>query len=294
MYNKSMLNFVNADDQGDHRWWRVIGAIVFMLVPALLLATVGQFLVLKPFIDRFGGDETVAGTLAIAVYLAALFGAAIAGLMVGIRKLHLRSARSVLGTQGRFPIGDLLFGFIVYAALMMLVAGISDPASITSVITQKGPLMLALTALPLMCAFLVQGSGEEIIMRGYLPQVLQRLFGNVALSFLIPALVFALLHLGYGWVQFLSSLVFALFAIAVVATRGNLAAICGAHAANNFTILWLLSDLQSATAESQVLDLQEMLNEFAVLGGFLLALHLKDRVKRTLKRDESHWNAEPQ
>ena len=85
--------------------------------------------------------------------------------------------------------------------------------------------------LAMLLAFLVQGSTEEILTRGYLTQVVARRWGLIA-AIVVQALFFALLHganSGLGVLPVVNLLVFALFASMYSLAEGSLWGISAMH-----------------------------------------------------------------
>lgn len=240
---------LSADERGQHRWWRVLAVMAAAIIPAVFIGSVVQFGVVQPLFHALGDEADVAKIGVVAIYMAALFGVALLSLGWATRRLHGRPAMSLVeSSTHRFTLRGVAFGFLAYGVLMLALAVIREPSAVASSFEDKGAAQLALTGLPLLAAFLIQGSAEEVLLRGYMPQVLMRWVRKPWVALLIPTVVFALLHLGYGTGHFVSSALFAMFAVTVVLMRGQLSEVCGAHAANNFVIAWLLSDIDDATA----------------------------------------------
>jgi membrane protease YdiL (CAAX protease family) len=88
----------------------------------------------------------------------------------------------------------------------------------------------------MLLGFLLQGSTEEVIARGYLTQAVARRWGLVA-AIVVQAVFFALLHgmnPGIGLVPILNLLMFALFASVFSLAEGSLWGICALHGAWNW------------------------------------------------------------
>lgn len=84
--------------------------------------------------------------------------------------------------------------------------------------------------------FLVQGSTEEILTRGYLTQAVARRWGLIV-AVIIQAVFFTLLHgmnSGIGALPIINLLLFAFFASFFSLAEGNLWGICAMHAAWNW------------------------------------------------------------
>lgn len=88
----------------------------------------------------------------------------------------------------------------------------------------------------LLVGFLVQGSAEEVLTRGYLTQAVVRRWGLVA-AIVVQAVFFTLLHgvnAGIGIVPIVNLLLFSCFASLLSLANGSLWGVCGLHAAWNF------------------------------------------------------------
>jgi membrane protease YdiL (CAAX protease family) len=89
----------------------------------------------------------------------------------------------------------------------------------------------------LLVAFVVQAGVEEIVFRGWLLSAVTRKF-NLAWGVALSSLVFTLLHYGPDkrWEPLLGTLLFAVFASALVVRSGNLWSAMGWHAGWNWLI----------------------------------------------------------
>ncbi|QEV99423.1 CPBP family intramembrane metalloprotease [Microbacterium caowuchunii] len=88
----------------------------------------------------------------------------------------------------------------------------------------------------LLLGFLVQGSTEEILTRGYLTQAVARRWG-LAAALVVQAVVFAVIHganPGIGWLPLVNLVLFALFAGFYTLAEGSLWGICALHGAWNW------------------------------------------------------------
>ncbi len=89
----------------------------------------------------------------------------------------------------------------------------------------------------MLLGFLVQGSTEEILTRGYLTQAVARRWGLVA-AVIVQAAFFALLHgmnPGMGPLPWINLVLFALFGSFMSLSEGGLWGICAMHGAWNWT-----------------------------------------------------------
>lgn len=94
----------------------------------------------------------------------------------------------------------------------------------------------ALFVLAMLLGFLVQGSTEEILTRGYLTQAVARRWGLIA-AVIVQAVFFALLHganPGVGLLPIVNLLLFAGFASALSLAEGGLWGVCAMHGVWNW------------------------------------------------------------
>jgi len=111
---------------------------------------------------------------------------------------------------------------------------------------------LALWFVPLAIAVFIQASGEELLFRGYILQVLGAWSRSPIVWGLIPSIVFGLIHLdlplifdgdpatspdGASWIIALHAGTIGVIAAAMVWKTGALAAAMGLHVANNLVAL---------------------------------------------------------
>lgn len=142
-------------------------------------------------------------------------------------------ARSATGQSAlRVAVRGYLIG-LGLLAICVLVPVIAGQAQLT----WNAP---GLASVGMICAiligFLVQGSVEEIITRGYLTQVVARRWGLVA-AIIIQAVFFAAIHggnPGIGVLPFINLLLFAVFASFMSFSDGSLWGVCAMHGAWNW------------------------------------------------------------
>jgi membrane protease YdiL (CAAX protease family) len=266
MFKNLKIEFLWAGHQGEHHWWRVLAIIAFIAIIAVAIAYIGQKIILTPILASLDESQVIYKSVLFSAYLSTLFGGVILALFLGVKLIHKRSISTLFQSSSKFNTTDFIFGFLTYAALMIAVSLLFDFQETIDAVKNKGFLILLYTAIPFLIAFIIQASAEELILRGYIPQILTRALSRPIISMLTSSIIFAFFHLGYGLESFIVSLLFACTFSYVVLLRGNLSEVCGGHAANNFLIAWLLSSLSEASEGTGLsIDLILILKSLIVL-----------------------------
>lgn len=220
--------------------WRLVAGVALAVagwIAALLLAL------------KFAHRTEIGVLLA---YLAS-FAGLILGVAAAARWLQRRPVATLLGPRGFVP-RHFLAGAAVAAAL-----GAASAAVVlaTSEVTRPASLAAWALRLPLaLPALLAQTAAEELAFRGFLMQGLAARFRSPFVWFLLPALLFGLLHWNgesgprNAWLTVGAATVIGLVLADVTIRTGDLSAAIGLHFANNvFAVLVLapsvplLSDL---------------------------------------------------
>ncbi|MCD8088471.1 MAG: CPBP family intramembrane metalloprotease [Oscillospiraceae bacterium] len=204
--------------------------LVFQLLIflAVMLASSGVMGVLIGLLLGIGADEswyTLLSLLACA--------AEIAVPILYCVCLERRSVRSI-GCGKRSWLREYLLGFVVGAAVLCAAAGLAAACGAMSFRLNSGVSwgMLALFLL----GFLIQGAGEEFMLRGYFMVSLANRV-PLAAAVGISAVVFALLHLGNDGVTALAIVNLTLFGVLAgvyMLRRDSIWGVCAFHSAWNF------------------------------------------------------------
>ncbi len=163
-----------------------------------------------------------------------VFGATLIGLALWVVLKEGRSFTSV-GFRGA-PFGRLLAGLGIGAAMMSVGVGIATVLGQysrgASQHTTTGSSAI-LSLLPLLLLFILQGSTEEAITRGYMLQMgLRQLPGWVAV--VASSVLFAVIHLNFRPLALINITLYAIFASLVALEQGSLWLVCGIHAGWNY------------------------------------------------------------
>lgn len=123
-------------------------------------------------------------------------------------------------------------GLVTVCVLVPVVTGQATLSWRASEIGADGLLFVVLMLL----GFLVQGSTEEILLRGFITQAVARRWGLIA-AVIVQAVLFAAIHganPGMGLVPFVNLVLFAFFATAWTLAEGSLWGICAWHGVWNW------------------------------------------------------------
>lgn len=123
-------------------------------------------------------------------------------------------------------------GLVTVCILVPVITGQATLTWNASSIGTDGLLFVGL----MLIGFLVQGSTEEILVRGFITQAVARRWGLIA-AVIVQAVIFAAMHggnPGMGAVPVVNLALFAVFAIAWTLTEGSLWGICAWHGVWNW------------------------------------------------------------
>lgn len=215
--------------------WRT--GIGLVLAVALWLFCVGMTLPFMPAAERMKGP------VSLLLYLASFAGLAI-GILLAARLLQGRGGGTLIG-RGGLRLRPLGVGVaaVVLAGLPSLGLAIALAPPSLQMPPATWFLFLPL-ALPLI---FLQSATEELVFRGYLMQSLAARTGARLVWFVLPALLFGLLHWNpadFGpnaWLGVASATASGLLLADVTRHTGNLSAAIGLHFANNVMAILLFA-----------------------------------------------------
>lgn len=215
-----------GEAQRPTRWWAAwlvgIGLILFGLVVGDLL---GQAVLGNP-----GADDPLHQ---YAEFFE--FGSVLVLLALWLRVKERRRFSS-LGLRGAKPVGKFLGGLAIGAGMMAV--GVAVPWALGqyelggSVHGRVGTDAI-LWLIPLLAVFILQGSTEELVTRGYMLPVAGRQIPAAA-AIIGTSVLFAGMHLAFEPIPFANIALYALFAAFVALGDGSLWRICGIHAGWNY------------------------------------------------------------
>ncbi len=169
---------------------------------------------------------------AYALILAAS-GIMIPGSMIYCRCIEKRSLFS-MGFNKRGAVPEYLLGILVGAVMISVPALVSMLTGATTLVfnPQVNPLMIVIFFL----AFMLQGMGEEVLLRGYFLTTLSRRY-NVWVSIIISSLMFSVMHIGnanFSIIAFINIALFGIFAAVYMLKRGSIWGVGAIHTVWNF------------------------------------------------------------
>lgn len=207
-------------------WWLAWGVGVAIIFGGLVVGgMVGETLLGQPpkdaplhqFVDFFG------------------FGMVLVFLYLWLRFKEGRTFSSV-GLRGDNPLGQLVGGVVIGA--LMMTAGVLVPWAFGQYApgaSAHGRLGLDAVPLlvPLLLLFILQGSTEELVLRGYMLQTAGRQMAPM-LAIIGTSAIFSPLHRDFDPVPFANIVLYAVFACFVALGDGSLWRICGIHGGWNY------------------------------------------------------------
>lgn len=207
----------------------ILLAVAVLLYGAFSLALA----ILFPLVQGTLGGRWANGVTAALLF--AYMGLLLLPLRRVLQGMHGRPLRSVLSMDGRFDAALCARSTVLWGGCLapFLVLGLLE-GSVSLSPDWPVAVLVGVAFLPLVLA---QVSAEELLVRGYLCQGLQRWLGDPLVTCLASAVLFALLHEGVDWGNpWGQRLVLATmgFFLALVALRANrLEAAIGIHLAQN-------------------------------------------------------------
>lgn len=209
----------------------VFGAFLLQSVVTMIIVVVQVFASGIP--TDFHADDLLAMTRSrLGLTLSLLsFGVALGVIWLWVRAKEKRPFAS-LGFEQRLGAGGKILRGLGVGLIMMLVCVLVPLLTGQATLTWSAPGASALLVIAIMLfAFLLQGSTEEIMTRGFLTQAVARRFG-LAIAIGVQALVFTLTHganPGMGPMPIVNLLLFAVFASFYSLADGSLWGICAMH-----------------------------------------------------------------
>ena len=228
--------------------WRTITGL--LLAVAIYLCVMAGAFTVYALLHGVAAAETLLAAMAVASTPASLFavlasfGAMFIGLGLACRIVLKRGLASLIGRPARalrdFARAVGVFGVIYGAALLVYLS--FNPT------VPNLPILIWLGLVPLtVLGLIVQTGAEELLFRGYLQQQLAARFSSPWLWAVLPSAIFGFLHLDPARLgatapyAVAAAVIFGLIAADLTARSGSLGAAWGAHFANNFFALAVLS-----------------------------------------------------
>jgi uncharacterized protein len=227
--------------QRHRRTWTV--AAIVLAIAFMVGGEIGAYLPARAagFVTPGGGDD---GWPQLAYQLGAAFGLATVLLLLWVRLFERRGA-ATLGLNAKGPL-RFLCGYLLGLVFLLTVVGVIWAAGgyVVEGTGAFGSAAVGAALLPigvLMLGFIIQGSSEELLFRGWLMQLIASRHG-IWIAVVANSALFALAHAGNIEpskelaVGLANIVLFGLFISLYAVREGSLWGVCGWHAAWN----WLL------------------------------------------------------
>lgn len=240
--------------------------VVFLLISALLT----QFV----FAPLFFGDPTKASSTAREIFgLFGLFGSLIFLVFMWVKFFEGRSFRTIGFPKGK-AINKYLLGFFSGFLMNTIVIGIMASFGNIDISLENASLIdfhLFVTVLLFLFGFIIQGSAEEILFRGWMFQVIGARY-KPWLGVFITTILFSLVHLnnsGMNLFSIINLMLVAILLILFVIKDGSLWVACAWHSAWNWTLgnIYGLS-VSGNNSKNSILALRATGNELISGGEF--------------------------
>ncbi len=229
--------------------WRLLAGLIllatvyvlmFFLIGLIAVLVLGEAKVASLAQMASNGDNPKGVILLLSSFVIAFF-----GLLLTVKLLHKRGLKSLLGPRMSEVIRnfEIAFAFVFFLTLLStpIFAFIDLPAKNMEFFTWLKWMVLGVPLL------LLQVTSEELVFRGYIQQQLAARFNSRLIWFVLPSVLFGLMHYDPGtmgsnaWLVVVSAAMFGLIAADVTARTGNLGAAIGLHFANNLYAVTIVS-----------------------------------------------------
>ena len=240
--------FLKQAATGNNQWWRYL-LTVLATIASVAIANVGVRQILPGFKalfpeNQFGED------LGTSILIGIIFTVALLAFGIAAKKLHGRSLFSLINTSSRFSWGAYFKGFILWGGLLFTGGLIMDFDVFQSFLEN---LNLSHFLILFGVGFVtigIQSFFEELVIRGYFLQGMHLRVKRIVILVLVNALVFGLLHFGYGIASFIHSFTFGIAFALIVIWQNRIEFASGAHNANNLLLSLVFLDIgEAATAD---------------------------------------------
>jgi membrane protease YdiL (CAAX protease family) len=240
-------NFINSSKIGKNEWWRFVLTILVTVITIFLTnSLIRQIL---PSIKKLFPENEFGKDLGTYSLVLLIFGVALLAFIVAVSKFHRRPIISFISEGKKFSFKYYFIGFISWAILLFLGNLITDFGTFKSFLHNFNPKQFWFLLLFGFFAIGIQSFFEEIVIRGYLLQSLHLRIKNFLILILFNALIFGILHIGYGIGSFLSSWFFGIAFAIIVILQKRIEFVSGAHNANNLLLALIFLDLTDASKE---------------------------------------------
>jgi membrane protease YdiL (CAAX protease family) len=240
-------NFIENASLGKNKWWHyVLSLLSAVAVIALVNVLIG--LVLTNIKQLFPDNDFGKGLFTFSLVLL-IFGLALFAFLIVASRLHQRPIMSFISNKRIFSWKQYFIGFMAWGSLLFFGSAIIDYQKLEEFIANFNLYQFTILFLLGFVAIGVQSFFEELVIRAYFLQGLHLQIKKVTLIVIVNALIFGVLHFGYGLESFLSSWAFGVAYAIIVILQNRIEFVSGAHNANNLLLSLVFLDLSEATSE---------------------------------------------
>lgn len=250
--------FIKQAATGKHQWWRYVLTIL-ATIAGVAIANLVVRQVLPAYKSLFPDDQ-FGKDLGTTILIGLIFSIALLAFAIASRKLHGRSLVSFINVGSRFSWASYFKGFVVWGVLLFSGALIVDYDLFEAFANNLNITHFLILLLVGFLTIGIQSFFEEVVIRGYFLQGMHLKIKKIIVLVLLNALIFGLLHFGYGIASFIHSFTFGIAFALVVIRQNRIEFASGAHNANNLLLSLVFLDIgEAATAEfSWEIDWLEM------------------------------------
>lgn len=234
-------DFLKNAEIGQNTWWRYVLSI---LAPVIVIALIN--IVLRetlPALKSLFPESEFGKTLGTFSLVLMVFGVAIVTFMLVASRLHKRPILSFINTGKKFNWTSYFIGFLAWGILLFLGGLITDYDIFENFLQNFQTSHFLILFSVGFISIGIQSFFEELVIRGYWLQGLHLHIKKVSVLILVNALLFGLLHFGYGLESFLSSYAFGIAFALIVVFQNRIEFVSGAHNANNLILSLVFVDL---------------------------------------------------
>jgi len=237
--------FASMAQTGQNHWWRYVLTILATVAAVIIANVIIQqaFPAYKALFpeNQFGKD------LGTFILIGVVFGLALIAFSVAAKKLHGRPVFSYISVRPRFSWGQYMLGFLIWGGLLFVGGLLLDYDLFEAFLNGFNAVHFLTLFLVGFVTIGIQSFFEELIIRGYFLQGLHVKLKRTLVLVLVNALIFALLHFGYGIGSFIHSFTFGIAFALIVLLQNRIEFASGAHNANNLILSLIFLDLADAT-----------------------------------------------
>ena len=240
-------NFINSASLGKNGWRSYLSTILAIIIAIVLTnLLIRQIL---PSIKELLPKNDFGKDLGLYCLVILVFGIALLAFIMAASKFHQRPIMSFISEDRKFNFKYYFIGFISWGILLFIGNLITDFGTFKNFVYNFNPKYFCYLLLVGFIAIGVQSFFEEIIIRGYLFQALHMRIKNIFILIVLNALIFGVLHFGYGIGSFLSSWLFGIAFAIIVVFQKRIEFVSGAHNANNLLLALVFLDLSDVSKE---------------------------------------------